>query len=91
MRFVRWQTFGKQTFGKRLRNIKMIGFWLAKDRALRSSTQGLTQEQIEFLQSLKVGDRLVLFPAKPDANKNYPDLSLTKVENKQQDIIDLLF
>ena len=54
----------------------MIGFWENKDKAFRSSTQGLSEEQIEWFKSLKVGDRLVLFPASGLESKNYPDLNL---------------
>lgn len=62
----------------------MIGFWQSKDKAFRTSTKGLSQEQIDFLQSLKVGDRLVIFPARGDESKNFPDLTLLKSEHKNQ-------
>ena len=61
----------------------MIGFWMSKDKAFRTSTKGLSEEQIKFLQSLKAGDRLVIFPAKGDESKNFPDLTLLRSESKE--------
>ncbi len=38
----------------------MIYFWRKSESLSLTSSKGLTQEQIELLQSLKVGDRLSL-------------------------------
>lgn len=54
-----------------------IGMWLTSDGNYRSSVKGLTFEQVEFLKTLKEGDRLVAFVRK-DKIGQQPDLSLTK-------------
>jgi hypothetical protein len=55
-----------------------IAFWKNKDGNFRSDIKGLSGEEIEFLHSLKEGDKLVLFQAEPMARKYWPDLKLTK-------------
>lgn len=69
----------------------MIGFWQSKDKAFRTSTRGLSQDQIDFLQSLRVGDRLVIFPAKGSESKNFPDLTLLKSEQREQNRTEIPF
>lgn len=56
----------------------MIAFWENKDGNFRCSE--LTQEEIEFIQELKIGDRLVLFKANPEDSKRSPDFKLRKVK-----------
>lgn len=58
-----------------------IGFWINSDGNARSSVKGLSFEQVEFLKSLKEGDRLVLF-VKPTPEGQQPHFSLTKTGNQ---------
>jgi len=54
-----------------------IGFWINAANNLNTSMQGLSEEQVEFLRSLSVGDRLVLW--NNDGKKNFdkqPDYTL---------------
>lgn len=61
----------------------MIAFWQNGDGAYRTTTHGLTEEQVAFLQTLVPGDRLVLFVAKYKDYETQPDVKLTKVEPRR--------
>lgn len=39
----------------------MIGFWKNDKKNYTTHAQGLSKEQVSFLQGLQIGDRLVLF------------------------------
>ena len=61
---------------------KRIGLWQKPTGNLLSHGKGLTEEEIKFLQSLKVGDRLIIWDnTKRNENTNYPSHSLTLYED----------
>lgn len=55
-----------------------INFWKARNGAFLSHNRGLTEEQIRFLNTLKVGDRLVVYMNEPDPDRNEADLTMKK-------------
>lgn len=54
-----------------------IGFWKAKQGYI-SHKQGLSQQQISYLQNLKVGDRLVLFVNDVREGEKGADITLVR-------------
>ena len=63
-----------------------VSFWKKDTGNLLSHGQGLSAEQIAFIQKLQVGDRLILWAnnAKAGANPNMPTHSLKVFKNKEQ-------
>ena len=60
-----------------------VGFWRNSDNNLRSSIQGLDEEQLALLQSLKKGDRLVLWQVKAsEGDSRVPALELKILVNR---------
>ena len=60
-----------------------VGFWRNSDNNLRSSIQGLDKEQVALLQSLKEGDRLVLWQVKAsEGDSRVPSLELKILVNR---------
>ncbi len=56
-----------------------LGFWKsANGKCYMSHQQGLSKEQISYLQSLQIGDRIVLFVNEVREGEKHPDLSLTR-------------
>jgi len=55
-----------------------ITFWKKETGNLMNAKQGLTAEQIEFLQSLKQGDRLILWFENQKSSDNSPDFRMKK-------------
>ena len=56
----------------------MLGFWKTSDGNARSSVKGLSFEQLEWLKSLKEGERLVLWLNSPKNSNSSPDIMLGK-------------
>lgn len=52
-----------------------IGFWKKSTENFLTHSEGLNEEQIKFLQSLKVGDRLILWN-NDSTTKFTPNLTL---------------
>ena len=55
----------------------MIGMFREENGNLLSHSKGLDMDQITFLQSLKVGDRLIMFRNEVE-KPNYPTYTLKK-------------
>jgi hypothetical protein len=55
-----------------------IGFWMNRPNVYVSAATGLLQEEIDILQSFKVGDQLVLFMNGEKKTERSPDASLRK-------------
>jgi len=56
-----------------------IGFWkIVNSNNFTSSVKGLTEEQVNYLKNLKVGDRLVLFVNDVREGEKSPNLSLKR-------------
>lgn len=56
----------------------MLGFWNTSDGNARSSVKGLSFEQLEWLKTLKEGDRLVLWLHNEKKSNSSPDIMLSK-------------
>lgn len=56
----------------------MIGLWKKDTGNLMSHAQGLTETQIEFLQSLKPGDRLIAWDNSANPTETGPGYTLKK-------------
>ncbi len=56
----------------------MLGFWRTSDGNARSSVKGLTFEQVEWLKTLKEGERVVLWLNSPKKSAGSPDIVLGK-------------
>jgi hypothetical protein len=61
-----------------------ISFWKTDYGSLKTHNKGLTEQQIEFLKTLKVGDELILFTNQDKKDKTSPDHSLKKI-NRTKD------
>jgi len=62
-----------------------IGLWQKPTGNLLSHGKGLSEEEIKFLQSLKVGDRLIIWDnTKRNENTSYPTHNLTKYEDNRE-------
>lgn len=60
----------------------MLGFWKTKKEGFNvSHPNGLDAEQIQWLQTLKIGDRLKLIVNNPEGTKN-SHYTLRKLEEK---------
>lgn len=64
-------------------NILSISFWIKETGNMLSHTSGLSKEQIEALQSLKEGDRLILWKNE-SKNENTPNYTLKVFKSKTQ-------
>ena len=62
-----------------------IGFWKKSTGNYMSSTQGLTEQDVEFLKSLEVGDRFVLYVGNKKKHQNSPDASLAVYKTQPVD------
>lgn len=60
-----------------------IAFWKKESGNYMSASQGLTQEQVSFLQSLKVGDRLIVMQNQK-FSENSPEMSLMQYQGKKE-------
>lgn len=60
----------------------MIGFWLKQSGNYMSSGNGLTEEQVRFLHSLRPGDRLLLWN---NDREGAPDMTLAKYKPINQE------
>jgi hypothetical protein len=61
-----------------------VGFWKNSDGNLRSSIQGLDDEQLALLQGLKKGDRLVLWQVKAnEGDSRIPALELKVLKERE--------
>jgi hypothetical protein len=58
-----------------------IALWIKETSNLMSAGKGLTEEEIQFLHSLKPGDRLIVFKNDKKFSENSPHYSLQKYEN----------
>lgn len=57
----------------------MIGLWRMKnERGYVSHARGLNEEQVKYLQNLKIGDRLVVFENDIREGETGPALSLKR-------------
>lgn len=54
----------------------MISFWKKESGSLMSYRNGLTKEQIQFLQGLREGDRLVLWDNSKSRYESKSDFTL---------------
>lgn len=62
----------------------MIGFWKKESGNIMNHSKGLSEEQVKFLQSLKVGDRLIVYTNQVAEGENKPTHNLKKYEKKAQ-------
>lgn len=70
-----------------MKKYNKIAFWIKPSKNLLSHGKGLTQDDIKFLQSLKVGDRLIIWDnSERNENSAYPTHSLTIYEDNRQTI-----
>ena len=60
-----------------------IGVWKKESGNMMSHKSGLDEDQIALLQSLKVGDRLILWNNYSDINSTKPDFTIKKSESKK--------
>lgn len=66
----------------------MIGFWKSKfDSNFLGHKNGLNKEQIEFLQSLKEGDRLIVYTNTKKDRETQSDITL-KLYKKAEAKVD---
>ena len=63
------------------KNRNNLGFWVKPSGSIMTSSKGLTKEDITFLQSLKEGDRLIMWDNSSKAEgTNNPTHNLTKYQ-----------
>lgn len=62
----------------------MIAFWKKETGNLMSASKGLTEEEIKFLQSLKIGDRLIVYNNNIKEGDNRPNFTIKKYEKKDK-------
>ena len=62
-----------------------LGFYKKDTGNFTTHRSGLTQEQIEMLQSLKEGDRLIIYINKDKKYETSFDANLKKLESKTND------
>lgn len=65
-----------------------IGLWRNDSGNILSHNKGLSKEQIEILQSLKEGDRLIIWSNTFKAKGIEPDFNLKKFEGKPKSNVD---
>ena len=53
-----------------------IPFWKKETGNLMNAQPGLTEDQIDFLKSLKVGDRLIIWREHEKRSDSHPDYRL---------------
>lgn len=61
-----------------------ISFWKKETGNMMTHSGGLTQEQVEFLQGLKKGDRLLMFINQTKETDTQRDGSLVKYEGTKR-------
>ena len=61
--------------------MRKIGLWTDINGNMRSAMAGLDKEQLEFLQSLQLGDRLVIWKNDHE-EKNRPQFTLDKAKER---------
>lgn len=61
--------------------MRKIGLWTDIKGNMRSAMAGLDKEQLEFLQSLQLGDRLVIWK-NDNEEKNRPQFTLDKAKER---------
>jgi hypothetical protein len=62
-----------------VQNNNKLVFWKKESGNMMSSGKGLSKEELEFLQSLKEGDRLIVWDnAKSKKGESSPDFTLKK-------------
>ena len=61
----------------------MVKFWIKDSGNFLSVRTGLTTEQVQFLQRLKVGDRLILWREKVSGETS-PDLTLKQYKQQSE-------
>ncbi len=62
-----------------------IAFWKKESGNFMNHSQGLSVEQIEFLKSLKPGDRLIIYVNVPkEGQEHLPTHSLKKYESRKE-------
>ncbi len=60
-----------------------IGFWKKESGNSLTHGKGLTVEHIEFLKTLKEGDRLIIWDNKPKEGETKPHFTLKKFLKKE--------
>lgn len=55
-----------------------IGMWKTEKGSYLSHSKGLTEEQVQYLQNLKIGDRLVLWVNDVREGEKGPNLTLAR-------------
>lgn len=55
-----------------------VPFWSNGGKTITSHAGGLTAEQVEFLQNLQVGERLVIFHNGEELENNRPNYTLKR-------------
>lgn len=66
-----------------------IGLWKNDRGNMLSHSKGLTQEQVNFLQSLKAGDRMIIWPNSFKEKGHEPDFNLRMfAEQKEKTAVD---
>ena len=63
---------------KKQANVNVSLWQDAKSMIMSSHSSGLTKEQVELFNSLKVGDRLIIFPNNKRTQDNHPHFNLLK-------------
>lgn len=62
-----------------------LGFYKKESGNFTTHKGGLTEEQVEFLQSLKPGDRMIIYINRNKAYESGFDANLKKLETKTED------
>lgn len=63
---------------------KGIGLWTSSGGQSVSHNKGLNKEQIAFLQSLKEGDRIIVWPNSYKSAPHEPDFNLRLASERKQ-------
>lgn len=62
-----------------------ISLWKKPSGNILSHGKGLTKEEIKFLHSLKVGDRIIIWDnSQKNNNENYPSHNLCLYEEREK-------
>ncbi len=65
-----------------------VGLWSNEHGTIMSHSKGLNKEQIEFLQSLKEGDRIAVWPNSYKEKGIEPDYNMKLFVKKQKSEVE---
>lgn len=62
-----------------------VSFWKKESQNLMSHGKGLTQDQVDALKELKVGDRLIIWKNDRKTDESHSDYALKVFEKREKE------